>query len=285
MKIKVLVTGANGQLGQTLQELCENNSKTCEFTFMSKFDLDISNESALLEIFDKNDYDYCINCAAYTNVEQAEKTPEIAYRINAEAVKHLAKTCKMHDTILIHISTDYVFDGIKQTPYTETDKPNPINVYGKSKLQGEINIQENTSQYFIIRTSWLYSKYKKNFVKTIQKLAEEKEKLDVINDQIGSPTNTEDLAKCILTILKKQTKNFGLYHFSNSGEISWYDFAKEIMSLQNLNAHINPVNSRVFNMCATRPSYTVLNTNKIHKTLKLHKKDWKKSLKTHFALP
>ena len=284
MKIKVLVTGANGQLGQTIKELYEDYSKTWEFTFMSKLDLDISNESALLEIFDTNDYEYCINCAAYTNVEQAEKTPEIAYRINTDAVKYLAKACNKHDTILIHISTDYVFDGTKHEPYLETDKPNPINVYGKSKRQGELNIQENTNQYFIIRTSWLYSKYKKNFVKTILNLAEQKDEIDVINDQIGCPTNTVDLAKCILTILLKQIKAFGIFHFSNSGEISWYGFAKEIISLQNLNTQINPVNSEIFKMYAARPGYTVLNTDKIHKTLKLEKINWQKSLKTHFKL-
>ena len=264
MKIKVLVTGANGQLGQTIEELHHNYSKTLEFTFMSKLDLDISNESALLEIFDSNDYDFCINCAAYTNVEQAEKTPEIAYRINAEAVKYLAKACNKHNTILIHISTDYVFDGIKHTPYIETDKPNPINVYGKSKLQGELNIQENTNQYFIIRTSWLYSKtYGKNFYKTILSKIGKTKEVRITDEQIGCPTNCKNLAKYIYKILITQTPKFGVYHFCDNIEMTWYDFAKVILKENKVLDKVKLTIDKNYVTFAARPTYSVLKSTEI----------------------
>ena len=198
MNKKVLVTGANGQLGKTIEELFSINDANLEFTFVSKENLDITNEDELLLYFKANKFDYCINCAAYTNVEQAEKTPEIAYKVNAEGVKNLAQVCKDANTILIHISTDYVFDGEKSEPYLVSDIPNPINEYGKSKLLGEQYIQKSLCNYFIIRTSWLYSKkYGKNFYKSILDKAKVEKELLITDEQIGCPTNTVNLAQFI----------------------------------------------------------------------------------------
>ena len=172
MSTKVLVTGANGQLGSTIKELYSTNQDNIQFTFTTKAELDISNKNEIKKFFSKNNFDYCINCAAFTNVEQAEKTPEIAFKINAKAVKHLAKICKVTNTVLIHISTDYVFDGSKNEPYSELDIPNPINEYGKSKLLGEQYIQQILNSYFIIRTSWLYSKdFGYNFYRNLHEIS------------------------------------------------------------------------------------------------------------------
>lgn len=283
MKTKVLVTGSNGQLAKTLQTLYTNNADNIEFVFLSKEELDIANNKSVANIFSKFQFQYCINCAAYTNVEEAEDFPELAYQINRDAVKILATACSNYNVTLIHISTDYVFDGKKQTPYSETDQTNPINVYGKSKLAGEQTICKVLKEYFIIRTSWLYSKYGKNFVKTIQKLATERDCLNVINDQIGSPTQTTDLAACIYKIIQTKNKNYGIYHYSNSGKISWYDFATEIINILKLETKVIPVSSQAYPTKAQRPRFTVLNTSKIHKTLDLENTPWKQSLKNNFA--
>ena len=185
MNKRVLVTGANGQLGKTINELFSKNEDNLKFTFATRAELDITKEANLKVFFRNNKFDYCINCAAYTNVEQAEKTPKTAYKVNAEGVKYLAEACKETDTVLIHISTDYVFDGEKTEPYTVKDKPNPINEYGKSKLLGEQHIQDILEKYFIIRTSWLYSKkYGNNFYKTILEKAKAEKELFITDEQI-----------------------------------------------------------------------------------------------------
>ncbi len=202
MNKKVIVTGANGQLGKTIEEIYSKNDADLEFTFVSKENLDITKEKELKLFFKTNKFDYCINCAAYTNVEQAEKTPEIAYKINAEGVKNLAEACRDTGVILIHISTDYVFDGEKSEPYEVTDLPNPINEYGKSKLMGELYIQSALESFFIIRTSWLYSKkYGKNFYKSILAKAKVEKELTITEDQIGCPTNAVNLAEFIYQII------------------------------------------------------------------------------------
>ena len=282
MITKILVTGSNGQLAKCIKELSINYKDVLDFTFVSKAELNIANKTEVEVVFSQIKFNYCINCAAYTNVEAAEVEVEEAFNINAEAVKTLAQVCKTHQTILIHPSTDYVFDGKKQAPYLETDVTNPINQYGKSKRLGELYIQETLNAYYIIRTSWLYSKYQKNFVKTIQKLAKEKTKIKVIQNQIGSPTNAVDLADCILKIIESASEAYGIFHFSNSGAISWYQFAKEIIDHVDESIAVQPIESKAFKTRAERPNYTVLNTNKIHDVFKLKKKDWKQSLKTYF---
>jgi len=261
MRANVLVTGANGQLGKTLQKLYKENEDNIKFTFATKEELNITDFQQVQKYFSNNNFDYCINCAAYTNVEQAEKTPDIAFNINAEAVKNLAKACKKVNTILIHISTDYVFDGEKESPYTELDLPNPINEYGKSKLLGEQYIQEILKQYFIIRTSWLYSNFKKNFLKTIIKNINDNIALKITTSQVGSPTSTYNLAKFIYFLINSKS-GFGLYNFTDKGEVTWYGFAKTIVN----NYHkskiklISPINGKVSG--ARRPNYSSLNNNK-----------------------
>ncbi len=258
MNKKVLVTGANGQLGKTIEELYSINDASLEFTFVSKENLDITNVGELLLYFKANKFDYCINCAAYTNVEQAEKTPEIAYKVNAEGVKNLSKVCKETQTILIHISTDYVFDGEKSEPYVVTDVPNPINEYGKSKLLGEQYIQEILNEYFIIRTSWLYSKkYGKNFYKSITEKAYKKEDLFVTDEQMGCPTDAVNLADYIISFIKLKNPTFGVHHFCGNDVMTWFEFAKKIVNDQNLKCKIEKVN---FQSLAKRPKMSVLAT-------------------------
>jgi dTDP-4-dehydrorhamnose reductase len=257
-KVKVLVTGAAGQLGQTIKELYDDNNLNLEFVFVSKTDLDITKKTDLTNFFSKYKFHYCINCAAYTNVEQAEKTPEIAFKINAEGVKNLAEVCDEKEVVLIHISTDYVFDGEKTTPYTVQDKPNPINEYGKSKLLGEHYIQDILDKYFIIRTSWLYSKkYGHNFYKTIVKKAKKAERLSITDEQTGCPTDTVNLSDFIVTLIKKNNSSFGLYHFSNGVAMTWYDFAINILKENNMSNN-NLVTVGKYRTFAQRPKNSVI---------------------------
>ncbi|NJX14037.1 dTDP-4-dehydrorhamnose reductase [Tamlana crocina] len=261
MDTKVLVTGANGQLGKTIEELFAKNNLGVDFTFVSKTEFDIRDLEKVSSFFEKNEFDFCINCAAYTNVEQAEKTPEIAYKVNAEGAKNLALACKNNDVVLIHISTDYVFDGEKTTPYTVKDKTNPINEYGKSKLLGEEHIQSILSKYFIVRTSWLYSKkYGRNFYKTILALAEEKDELSITTDQLGCPTDTESLARFVVGLIAEKSKAFSIQHFSDDEVMTWYDFARKILSENDLINKVNLVKTSNYVTFAQRPRYSVIKT-------------------------
>lgn len=258
MNKKVLVTGANGQLGLTIKELFEVNNENIDFVLVAKSELDITKEKQLKLYFQENQFDYCINCAAYTNVEQAEKTPDIAYKVNAEGVKYLAEACKEIETVLIHISTDYVFDGEKTEPYTIKDTPNPINEYGKSKLKGEQYIQDILDKYFIVRTSWLYSKkYGNNFYRTILKKAKEGKKLYVTDSQKGCPTNTENLSNYILSLIKVESKNYGIKHFCDEKAMTWYDFAEQILN-EHLYNNIKLVKVKNYRTFARRPKNSVL---------------------------
>ncbi|PHN94939.1 dTDP-4-dehydrorhamnose reductase [Maribacter sp. 6B07] len=226
---KVLVTGANGQLGQCLQKIAPSY-KELNVIFKSSKELDITDILGIEEAFVKGNFNYCINCAAYTNVEQAEKTPDIAYKVNAEGVKNLANVCKSYNTTLIHISTDYVFDGEKDEPYTVKDVPNPINEYGKSKLLGEKHIQEIMDNYCIIRTSWLYSEFGKNFYTTILKKAKTDDILKVSNTQLGYPTNAMNLGEFIIGEIKLNEFKYRVYHFTDKIEMTWYQFAVKIIN-------------------------------------------------------
>lgn len=263
MNKKVLVTGANGQLGLTIKELFSVNDKGIDFIFTTKSKLDITQKDDLKNYFQENQFDYCINCAAYTNVEQAEKTPEIAYKINAEGVKNLAEVCKKHDVVLIHISTDYVFDGEKGKPYTVFDKPNPINEYGKSKLQGEQYIQKYASKYYIVRTSWLYSKkYGHNFYKSILAKAKKEEDLYVTDKQKGCPTNAVNLAEYIIQLIKTKNQNFRISHFTDNECVTWFDFAKTILRENRLIDNVNLAKAKNYCTFAKRPKYSVLGNTK-----------------------
>lgn len=260
MKQHVLVTGSNGQLGKTLEELYYNNSIDLDFTFASRQNLDITNSLELEAYFKNIKFEYCINCAAYTNVEQAEKTPNISYKINGEGTKNIAEICKKYNIILIHISTDYVFDGEKESPYITTDTPNPINEYGKSKLKGEQYIQSILDEYFIVRTSWLYSKkYGKNFYRIILDSAKIKKELRVTNEQKGCPTNTESLATFIIDeIIKHKNLSYGLCHFSDKEEMTWFDFAKQILAENNLTNQVTLVEVNNYRTFARRPKNSTI---------------------------
>ena len=274
---KVLVTGGKGQLGQCLQSI-SNDFKTLDFVFLGSNDLDISNNIEVEAYFKNNTFDYCINCAAYTAVDKAEEEPEKAKQINEIGAKNLAHACLINNVTLIHISTDFVFDGQAKVPYKEVDTTNPISVYGKTKRDGELQITSTLSQYFIIRTSWLYSEFGSNFVKTMLRLSKEREELSVVDDQTGSPTYAKDLAAVILKIINTKSQQFGIYHYSNQAEITWYDFAKEIFYLKKSSITLKKTDSKTFKTLATRPAYSVLNTKKIHTLLNSKPVNWQKSL-------
>lgn len=287
----VLVTGANGQLGQSLQSI-SGNYPEIDFVFCSSSDLDITKKESCEAVFVKYKPDYCINAAAYTAVDKAESEPEKAQLINIIGAKNLAEVCKEYDTILLHISTDFVFDGSNKIAYKEEDSPNPTGVYGLTKLQGEKAIQETFDNYFIIRTSWVYSQFANNFMKTMLRLASERDSLSVVNDQIGTPTNAVDLAEVLISMifhtersrsaynLQPITYNlFGIYNFSNEGQCSWYDFAKEIFEINNVNINLSAIPTTSFPTPAKRPAFSVLDKTKIKKVFQVEIKDWKESLK------
>ncbi|RYC52375.1 dTDP-4-dehydrorhamnose reductase [Flagellimonas olearia] len=254
----IVVTGSDGQLGRTLKEFAQKAKNTL-FDFKTSADLDITNEQLVSDLFKNQEYRYCINCAAYTNVEQAEKNPDAAYRVNSVGVKNLAYSCDAYGITLIHISTDYVFDGEKETPYSVEDEPNPINVYGKSKLKGEEYIRKTLPNHFIVRTSWLYSKkYGHNFYRTILRKALEGDDLRVTDDQKGCPTNTETLAKFILDEIIEGKKPYGTYHCTDGVPMTWYDFAQKILNENGLSDKANLVLDRNYRTFAKRPKNSVL---------------------------
>ncbi len=280
----ILVTGSNGQLGNEIRILSKNFSNF-NFYFTDVDELDITDLAAIENFMKQNPTHYIINCAAYTAVDKAEEDSAKAALINQLAVHNLAVTAQNFDSKLIQISTDYVFDGRNYRPYKETDQTNPQSVYGFSKAAGEKNIaEEMSSDYMIIRTSWLYSSFGNNFVKTMRKLGKERDELNIIFDQIGTPTYARDLAHAILTIINKvenKTSNFisGIYHYSNEGVASWYDFAKEIMQISQINCKINPIETKDYPTPAKRPFYSVLNKAKIKKNYDIEIPYWKDSLK------
>jgi dTDP-4-dehydrorhamnose reductase len=276
MRTKVLVTGANGQLGKSIKEVSGNYQKFIEFLFLDKSKLDITNDQEIEAFFIANKLDYCINCAAYTNVDLAENERDKALAVNAYATKNLALACKKWNVSLIHISTDYVFDGNKSSPYIETDKTNPINVYGESKLLGEKYIQENTTNYFIIRVSWLYSKFDKNFVKTIFEKLENNKKLTITTSQRGTPTSCEDLSKFIIFLVLNKTDKFGIYHLTAQGETTWYDLALEIAKKLKKHDYVSPILK--YKTLAKRPEYSVLNNKKAMSLSQEFVQQWQKSV-------
>lgn len=274
----ILVTGSNGQLGCEIKELSSDYSYT--FFFTCKETLDICDASALEAFIQKNTITAIINCAAYTAVDKAESDFENSDKINHQAIKILAELSKKHHVKLIHISTDYVFDGTNCKPYTETDTTNPQSLYGQTKRDGEKALEMvNPKDSIIIRTSWMYSSYGNNFVKTMLRLGKEKTSLGVIYDQIGTPTYAKDLAQAILDILPKlDNQKTEIYHYSNEGVLSWYDFAKEIMHMAKLSCQINPIETREYPTPAKRPHYSLLNKSKIKSDYNIEIAYWKDSL-------
>lgn len=274
---KVLVTGASGQLGKCFQKIASEYPEM-ELRNFNSSELDITDQNRLQQIFSEENPEYCINCAAYTNVEKAEDDEETAFKINAEAVKNLAEVCKNTGTVLIHISTDYVFDGKATNAYRETDVVNPINVYGASKLKGEEYIRQILDQHFIFRTSWLYSEFGHNFFNTILKKAEEGATLNITTSQTGTPTNANDLADFILQLIREENSEFGLYHYSNLGEATWYDFAKAILEFSGKIDQVTLNKSGYYKTRAERPTYSVLDKQKLQETFKKPVLHWRDSL-------
>ncbi len=283
----VLVTGQNGQLGLSLKSLAAQHSQY-QFTFTGRDELDLSCSDSITDYFEHNTFDLIINCAAYTAVDKAEEEQSLANAINHLAVKQLAEVTLQNNSILIHISTDYVFDGTSHKPYVENTSINPQNIYGETKLKGEQAIQAVACDAIIIRTSWVYSEYGNNFVKTMLRLGNERDQLNVIFDQVGTPTYAKDLATSILTITDSlnngqtdfQQNKTKLYHYSNEGVCSWYDFAKAVFELSNTECTVSPIEAKDYPTPAKRPFYSVLNKAAIKQHYQLNIPYWKDSLQT-----
>ena len=274
----VLVTGASGQLGQALQSISRNYTDI-DFHFFNSTALNITDLEQCKTVFNTIKPDFCINAAAYTAVDKAESEPEKARLINVVGPRNFAQVCKENDTVLIHISTDFIFDGTATKPYTEDDIPNPSGVYGQTKLDGEKAIQNILEKYFIIRTSWVYSEFGNNFMKTMLRLGSERDVLSVVNDQIGTPTNAVDLAKALLEIIKSDKKDFGIYNYSNEGQCSWYDFAKKIFEINKIEIDLQPIPTLAYPTPAKRPAFSVLDKSKIKKVFGVEILEWEESLK------
>ncbi|MFN8311097.1 MAG: dTDP-4-dehydrorhamnose reductase [Chitinophagales bacterium] len=275
---KVLVTGGNGQLGSEIRALALQ-FPSFHFHFTDHEELDITDQKAVTHFFKKDKWDILINCAAHTAVDKAETEQERAFAINARAAETLALAAKSHQCQFVHISTDFVFDGTKSFPYDEGDSTNPLSVYGASKAEGERLVQQANDAAMIIRTSWVYSSFGTNFVKTIMRLCRERDTLQVIADQVGTPTYARDLAFAILSILEKEASAAGVYHFSNEGVASWYDFAIAIRDFSGLKTTIAPISTTQYPTPAIRPKYSVLNKQKIKLRFGITIPYWRESLK------
>jgi dTDP-4-dehydrorhamnose reductase len=274
--MKILVTGSNGQLGQSFRKISANYEH--EFVFTDVEELDITNEEQIDNYLGNKDLDCLINCAAYTAVDKAENDYDLALLLNTQAPYLLAKYTKKYKIRFIHISTDYVFDGKSSTPYTPQSVPNPKSVYGNTKLQGEKKILRCNKSANIVRTSWLYSEFGNNFVKTMIKLGQTKSSINVVYDQIGTPTYATDLAEAIMKMLDRSSLD-SIYHFSNEGVCSWYDFAKKIMELNKLKCKVMPILSKDYPTVAKRPFYSVLDKSDIKESLHIEIPHWEDSLK------
>jgi dTDP-4-dehydrorhamnose reductase len=278
MREKIIVTGANGQLGNELRELSVSYPEL-DFIFTTRHELPLDNADVIHAFIKGQQPGYFINCAAYTAVDKAESEKDLAYTINAEAPGIIAEACNKNNVRLVHISTDYVFNGLGTIPYKEEDDTDPVNLYGATKLEGERRILQSNADAIILRTAWVYSVFGNNFVKTMLRLMHEKEQINVVNDQFGTPTYAADLAEVILQIILSKQWKPGIYHFSNSGEISWYDFAVAIKELSGSSCTINPIPTSAYPTPARRPHYSVLDKTKIQQTFHISIKDWKTSLK------
>ncbi|MCK5210947.1 MAG: dTDP-4-dehydrorhamnose reductase [Cyclobacteriaceae bacterium] len=281
-KTTILVTGANGQLGSELNII--SAYEPYHFIFTDIKELNLTDGAEVNSFFNTHKIDFCINCAAYTAVDNAEKNIEAARAVNVDAVQNIAEACTINNTYLIHISTDFVFRGNTFLPLTEEAKPDPVSVYGFTKLEGESVALKTNRKTLIIRTSWLYSSFGNNFMKTMIRFGKEREELGVVVDQIGTPTYAGDLAKAIIEIIKKSDQydleqNCGLYHYSNEGVASWYDFAKAILDLKSINVNLKPLKTTEYHTPAKRPQYCLMDKSKIKKTFNLKIPYWRDSLK------
>ena len=278
MSKKIIVFGGNGQLGNCLQKLSKIYQWEYIFVFADSQTVDITDRDAVFDFIEEQNPDFCINAAAYTAVDLAEKEKEKAFAVNADGPKYIAEACKEKNTILIHVSTDYVFDGETEISYNEDNFTNPQGIYGESKLQGEHFVLESNPQSIIIRTSWLYSEFNKNFVKTMLHLFKDKSELNVVSDQFGQPTNANDLAECIMQIVESKNKVFGIYHFSNYPETNWSTFAKKIAEFSGSSININEISTAEYPTPAKRPMRSTMDLSKIEKDYKVELKHWENSL-------
>ncbi len=282
--MQVLVTGANGQVGSELQKLSANYP-AFQWHFTDHSELDITNEAAVQQYFEQHSFDYCINCAAYTAVDKAESEAERAAAINVEGVRHLAQACYQNRTRLLHLSTDYVYHSGQNTPFVEGAPTDPQSVYGNTKLAGELAAIAAQPETLIIRTAWVYSSFGHNFVKTMLRLGRERNQLSVVFDQVGSPTYARDLAQAILTIITQEPATFrGIYHYSNEGVCSWYDFAHAIFELQGLPCTVQPIETSDYPTPAQRPPFSLLNKAKIKADFGLAIPHWRDSLRACLEL-
>ncbi|SFI85026.1 dTDP-4-dehydrorhamnose reductase [Kaistella treverensis] len=275
---KILILGGNGQLGNCFRKIAFEYSSDYDFHFAGSEDLDITDESAVSDFFDDLRPDFCVNAAAYTAVDLAENEKEKAFAVNAVAVGYVAEACKNSNTVLIHISTDYVFDGETNISYSEDDFTNPQGVYGESKRAGEELALENNPKTIVIRTSWLYSEFNKNFVKTMLHLFDQKEELGIVADQFGQPTNANDLAKAVMKIIGSNRQIFGIFHFSNYPETSWYDFASKMAEFSESKIKLNAIKTVDFPTLAKRPHRSTMALDKIEKFYAVEPEHWENSL-------
>ncbi|WP_417237033.1 dTDP-4-dehydrorhamnose reductase [Bizionia paragorgiae] len=276
--LHILVTGSKGQLGSEIKKVSKNYP-TIQFTFVDREEMPLDDNDFIITFLNQLQPNLIVSAGAYTAVDQAENEKELVDQINHLAVATMAKWCSNNHAKLIHISTDYVFDGKSAIPYKENDHTSPINWYGETKLRGEQAIERIMQEAVIIRTAWVYSEFGHNFVKTMLRLMKERESIGVVNDQVGTPTYALDLAKAIMTIIESDNWVSGVFHFSNEGEISWYDFAVEINKLGGLNCKVNAVSSDQFPTAAKRPNYSLLDKTKIKQTYNVMVPAWEESLK------
>ncbi|WP_294278360.1 dTDP-4-dehydrorhamnose reductase [uncultured Chryseobacterium sp.] len=281
---KIVVIGGNGQLGNCMRKIASDFENTYEFIFTDSQTLDITNEDQINDFFYNHKPDYCINASAYTAVDLAEKETEKAFAVNAYGVASLAQACAEYKTVLIHVSTDYVFDGETNLCYSEDDFTNPTGVYGASKREGEELAMENNPQTIIIRTSWLYSEFNKNFVKTMLNLFTQKDELGIVSDQFGQPTNANDLAEAIMMIIENPRKAYGIFHFSNYPETNWFEFARKIAELSGSSIQLNPLTTDQYPTPAKRPARSTMCLDKIEETYALEPKHWENSLEDCIAI-
>ena len=282
--MRLLITGANGQLGNSVRKLAQNYPDF-HFVYTDQEDLDITDKQAVIDYLKLENIGGLINCAAYTAVDKAEEDKHLAYLINETGAANLAEACRVCDCYLVHVSTDYVFNGKGFKPYSPTDPIDPISVYGKSKAAGEIAIQTSSAKAWIVRTSWLYSEFGNNFVKTMLTLGKTRNELKIVADQVGSPTYAGDLANSILSLFKRiqlellESDGIKIYHYANTGCATWFDFTKAIMDLANLPCNIKPIPTEEYPLPATRPYYSILNTSSFSEDLQLKIPYWRDSLK------
>ena len=275
----IVIFGASGQLGQCFKNIAEKDGLSSIY-FPSEAEANILDFDALKTVFETYKPAYSINCAAYTAVDKAEDDQEIALKVNKTGVENLARLCAENGSVLIHVSTDFVFKGDSPAPRVEDDTTEPVNVYGQTKLEGEQVVEVLLKKYFILRTGWLYSEYGNNFVKTMLKLGAERGELKVIADQAGTPTYAIDLATCIINIIKSESTAYGIYHYSNEGIASWYDFAKAIFEISGTIVKVLPVKTSEYVTKAKRPAYSVMDKSKIKSTFKIEIPYWRESLVT-----